>query len=315
MPGPNSNVDVNVNFGQDQFRGIYGIPATPFHEDDTLDLRSLEGVLHFSVENGCHGIVMPVMASEYQSLTDDERRQIFDITTKVVDRRVPTVAGVTGISNAHSIGLARHAQDAGFDSVIAMPPHGMKPSTREVRVYFEQLSDALEIPIWIQNHSLGAPLSASQLVELCENVEHVSYVKEETQFAGQLTTALLEQAGDSVKGVMGGMGCKFLVAEYNRGMCGNMPASHYGDVHSRIWDLLEDGDETQARELHTRMAPLNNFESLYGVTAFKEVLYRRGVISSPTTRSPGKKVLDEYDMAELDTLLATIDDLLVWKAS
>ena len=114
---------------------------------------------------------------------------------------------------------------------------------------------------------------------------------------------------------MGGSGCKFLIAEYNRGMCGNMPASHYGDIHSKIWNLLEDGDEAAAREIHTRVGPLNAFESLYGVTAFKEVLYRRGVISSPTTRSPGKKSLDKYDMAELDALLATVDDLLTWKAS
>jgi 4-hydroxy-tetrahydrodipicolinate synthase len=258
---------------------------------------------------------MPVMASEYGSLTDDERRLIFDITTKVVDRRVPTVAGVTGISNAHSIGLAKHAQDAGFDSVIAMPPHNMKPSTREVVIFFEQLSDALEIPIWIQNHAAGAPLSASQLVELCKDIENVSYVKEETQFAGQLTTALLEQAGESVKGVMGGMGCRYLIAEYNRGMCGNMPASHYGDVHSKIWNLLEEGDEVGAREIYTRIAPLNVFEGQYGITAFKEVLYRRGVIASPTTRSPGKKNLDQHDMAELDALLASIDDLLTWKAT
>ncbi len=300
---------------QGQYRGIYGIPATPFNEDDTLDTRSLESVLHFSVENGCHGIVMPVMASEYHSLTDIERKLIFDITTKVVGNRIPTVAGITGVSNAHSIGLAMHAQDVGFDSVIAMPPFSMKPSTREILLFFEQLGDAIDIPIFIQNHSGGAPLSAPQIVELCEKVENVGYVKEETQFAGQLATDILDQAGDSIKGVMGGSGCKFLIAEYNRGMCGNMPASHYGDVHSKIWDLLEDGDETAAREIHTRIGPLNAFEGLYGVTAFKEVLFRRGVISSPTTRSPGKKVLDKYDMAELDKLLATVEDLLTWKAS
>ena len=41
----------------DQYRGIYGITATPFNEDETLDIRSLESVINFSVENGCHGIV------------------------------------------------------------------------------------------------------------------------------------------------------------------------------------------------------------------------------------------------------------------
>lgn len=305
-----------TNNSSDQYRGIYGIPATPFNDDETLDVRSLESVLEFSVDNGCHGIVMPVMASEYQALTDTERRQVFDITTKVVANRIPTVAGVSGISSIHSIELAKYAEGAGFDSIIAMPPFNIsRPSTAEVLTFFEQLSRAVNIPIWIQNHSLGAPLSAAQVAELCENVENVSYVKEETVFAAQLTTVLLEQAGDSVKGVMGGMGCKFLISEYNRGMCGNMPASHFGDIHSKIWDLLESGDESAAREIHTRMAPLNNFESLYGMRAFKEVLYRRGVISSPTTRTPGKQELDRFDLAEYDALLASIDDLLIWKAS
>lgn len=305
-----------VSNPSDAYRGIYGIPATPFNEDESLDVRSLESVLEFSVDNGCHGIVMPVMASEYQSLTDTERKTVFDLTTKVVANRIPTVAGVSGISNIHSIELAKYAEGAGFDSVIAMPPFNIsRPSTGEVLTFFEKLSDAVNIPIWIQNHTLGAPLSAAQLAELCENVENVSYVKEETVFAAQLTTQLLNLAGDSVKGVMGGMGCKFLISEYNRGMTGNMPASHFGDIHSKIWNLLEAGDEDAAREIHTRMIPLNNFESLYGMRAFKEILYRRGVITSPTTRSPGKKELDSYDLAEYDKLLASIEDLMTWKAS
>ena len=106
-------------------------------------------------------------------------------------------------------------------------------------------------------------------------------------------------------------------SEHNqfRGMCGNMPASHYGDVHSQIWNLLEAGDEHIAREIHTRMAPLNNFESGKGARAFKGVLYRRDVITSTTTRSPGKKHLDKYDLSELDILLTSIDDLLTWKAA
>ena len=38
------------------FRGIYGIPVTPFHEDETIDWKSMESVLHFTVEAGCHGV-------------------------------------------------------------------------------------------------------------------------------------------------------------------------------------------------------------------------------------------------------------------
>ena len=118
---------------------------------------------------------MPVMASEYHSLTDDERKQIFDITTKVIDNRVPAVAGITGVSNAHSSGLAVHAQDAGFDSVIAMPPHSMKPSVFDILVLFEQLIDALDIPIFIQRHVVGAPPSAPHIVGLRQQIGTVRH--------------------------------------------------------------------------------------------------------------------------------------------
>ena len=169
-------------------------------------------------------------------------------------------------------------------------------------------------PIWIQNHPAGVSLSAPQVIQICESFENIRYVKQEGPSAAHVATALLEQETYSVEGVMGGAGCKYLIADYNRGMCGNMPASHYGDIHSKIWNLLEQGDEKVAREIHTRMAPLNNFESLYGTRAFKEILYRRGVITSPTTRSPGKTYLDKYDLRELETLISSIDDLMTWKA-
>ena len=48
-----------------KFRGIFGIPVTPFNNDESIDYKSLEKVINFTVENGCNGIVMPVMASEY----------------------------------------------------------------------------------------------------------------------------------------------------------------------------------------------------------------------------------------------------------
>ena len=75
--------DINILMLKDsKYRGIFGIPATPFNEDESLDLYSLEKVLDFTLNNGCHGIVMPVMASEYQSLTDEEKKNYFQNNSK-----------------------------------------------------------------------------------------------------------------------------------------------------------------------------------------------------------------------------------------
>ena len=56
-----------------------------------------------------------------------------------------------------------------------------------------------------------------------------------------------------------------------------------------------------------------NFENIYGVAAFKEVLVRRGVIESATIRSPGRVEMDRHDHEELTKLMDGIDDLMMWE--
>ena len=82
----------------------------------------------------------------------------------------------------------------------------------------------------------------------------------------------------NIKSIMGGMGCMHLISEYSRGATGNMPASHYGDILSKIWNLLDSGEEKQAIEMHNRMIPLINFEMIYGAPAFKEILVERKLL-------------------------------------
>lgn len=297
-----------------QFRGIFAIPPTPFNPDDTLDRKGLDSVLSFTVEAGAHGVVMPVMASEYQALDDGERRLIAERAVAISNRRIPVVVGVTGVSAPHSIALARHAQDTGADAVIAMPPHSRPPGRGEAIKFFDDLGAALSIPVFIQNHTRGYGMEAGTLIEVMSNSRNVEYLKEETTYAGQVSTQVIENAGDACKGVMGGSSGRWLPAEFNRGQCGNMPAAHMADVLSAIWNKLEDGDLDGGRADHNRVLPLISFEGVYGVDAFKEVLVRRGVIESATVRSPGKHGMDRHDLAELDRLLADISDLMTWQA-
>ena len=295
------------------FRGIYGIPPTPFNEDESLDRNSLESVLHFTVESGCHGVVMPVMVSEFEVLTDEERKEIVETTVSVVAGRVPVVAGVTGVANAHSIGLAKHAQDAGVDAVIAMPPHSRATTESEVVRFFHELGAAVDLPVFVQNFGGAYAMPTPTLAKLIHDVPNVSYVKEEGSEPLQAATRIIEAAGDDILGVMGGFGARMLIDEWRRGEAGNMPASHYGDVHSRIWNLLEEGDEKGARAIYERILPLVLHDNLMVI---KEIFVRRGVIANNTMRSPyGITAPDRHGWDEIDYLHAHASDLFTWKKS
>ena len=59
-----------------RWRGVFTIPVTPFHESGSIDWDSLRRCVEFCIEAGAHGIVMPVNASEFFTLTDDERDEV-----------------------------------------------------------------------------------------------------------------------------------------------------------------------------------------------------------------------------------------------
>ena len=302
-----------------QFRGVYAIPVTPFNDDLSVDWDSLRKCVEFSVEAGAHGIVVPVNASEGPFLPDTERKQVLQVAIEVVDGAVPVVGGVSGTSTTQSGDLTRNAAELGANSVMAMPPNGATSSI--MWDHFAAIAEAGQLPVWIQNNKppAGPIVPTDMMVRMLNEVEHVDYVKEESNLPGQVMTELFEKAGGAIRGVMGGMGGRYLVDEYRRGSCGTMPAGHITDAHARLWDALEaggtDADGLQvvtdeARYIWERMIPSLNFEFMFGANAYKAAYWRRGIIKTPKTRIPANKLLDKFDYEELDRILDRMSDLL-----
>ena len=301
------------------FRGVYAIPVTPFNEDLTIDWHSLRKCIDFSVDNGAHGIVLPVNASEGPFLTDAERKEVLKTGIEVVAGAVPVIGGVSGASTVISIELTKNAASLGADAVMAMPPNGAGGST--VWDHYATIAEAGQLPVWIQNNKppAGPVVPTNQMIKLLKEVEHVDYVKEESYLPGQVRTELLKKAVGAVKGLMGGMGGRYLVDEFRRGSCGTMPAGHITDAHVKLWNALENGgvDEDglqivtdEARGIWEQMIPSLNFEFMFGVNAYKAAYWRRGIIRTPLTRNPANKSLDKLDYEELDKILDRMSDLL-----
>jgi 4-hydroxy-tetrahydrodipicolinate synthase len=310
-------------------RGVYSIPVTPFDEQGAVDYQSLQSCVEFCVEAGADGIVMPVNASEGPSLSDVERFKVTVTGIKAVASAVPFVAGVSGASSQHSIEMAVQAADAGADSLIAMPPQNS--SGAQMWDFYCALAEATSLPIWIQNNRppYAPSVPTETMVRLIKEVRTIKYVKEESLLPGQVMTRLFRDCGKSIKGVMGGMGGRYLVDEYRRGACGTMPAGHITDAHAKLWAALEKGRaglslpegsdpweqpvSDEARQLWELMLPSLNFEFMFGVSAYKAAFWRRGIIKTTVCRAPAGRPLDRLDMEELDIILDRMSELLTWK--
>ena len=148
--------------------GIIAIPVTPFDENYELDEPSLRRVIRFSLDSGAHGLLTPVNASEWYTLSDDERRRVVEITLDEVSGAVPVIVGVTAQSAVLAGELSEHAQQHGAFAVNAMPPHIAHPDGEGCYAYYAALSKAVEIPLVIQNFypPLGTPMSPELIVRM-----------------------------------------------------------------------------------------------------------------------------------------------------
>jgi len=300
------------------WRGSFAIPMTPFDERDCIDEDVLAAEIDFCVTSGVGGIVVPVMVSEFQALSEEERRLMIRIPVEVAHARgrargrkhVPIVANCAAINAPLAVSYAVYAQQAGADAVIAMPPYGLAPDFDTIYAYFKAISDAVTIPIWIQNAGL-VPLSLDQVVRLCTEIEHVRWVKEEVNPGPQRIGQLIDRKCPAIDGVMGGYGGRYMITEWARGAAGVIHACPFCDVVQRIWELLDAGEEAAARDLFEHVLPGLTLEGLMGMAFAKEIMIRRGVFKNYRMRSQARP-LDAHDLREIDRAWDRIQPYLIW---
>ena len=292
------------------FRGIYSIASTPFDDRGDLIWDDLEREVDWIVRCGAHGFVWPVMASQFTVLATQERVRGMKLAVDTVAGRIPVVIGVADTSKAGAVALAEEAQKAGADAIIAMPPWATKLDSHDlVREYYVALAEAAGLPVFIQNVGppLGSSLPGRFVVELCRDIPLVQYLKEEKAPQGRSLTEVLGFEEPAVKGVFSGSGCLWLVSEYKRGIAGCMPGPHLTDVDARIWNLLEAGEEDEARTIHNAKVALENALRGMGYGAGREVMRRRGVLTQVGSRGAGAGALDADDLEELDIVMGLVE--------
>ena len=104
------------------FKGVMQAPVTPLHDDFSIDLATLEKAADFHVRTGATAITWPFHKSESLNMTIAERKAGAEAVVKVVARRVPVTIHVSALAVNDTLDLARHAQKAGADCVVAITP-------------------------------------------------------------------------------------------------------------------------------------------------------------------------------------------------
>lgn len=289
---------------QEKLEGILAILVTPFDDNLQFDEESHRRQVEFCIQAGARGVISTAVFGEFFTLSDSERRKVTAATVEAADGRVPVIATTSGVSTAHAVELTRDACASGVDAIMAMAPYFATLPRAGVHDYFRQVADASTVPVIVQNAAdiIGSAIPPDDLTQLFSGIARLRYLKEEVPPNPQSLGAAVARFGKQIDGIFGGHGGMYMLTEHRRGATGWMPAPEFLEVTVRLYDLLQAGQEEEARDLHETLLPALVMERLLGIRFAKHVMKRRGIIATDAARMPGPSI-DADDSYEIDAIL------------
>lgn len=283
-------------------QGVFPILVTPFDEGSQIDEESLRRLIEFNLEAGVHGLGV-ALGSEVFKLTEAERVAMTRIVVDQTARRVPVVINTGANGTDLAIHYSRLAQDNGADALMVLPPSFFPAGADEIVAYYRAISDAVPLPIFIQDVP-ASPISPALAHRLAQECEWVQYIKVESLPVVERVAAMAAQAGDQVT-VFGGAGGGFFIEELRRGSVGTMPFCTQPEAFVDIWDRAQAGDGAGAWETFNRYVQPVARITAQGTGLFyavhKEILRHRGILRTAKVRAPAPTTdpVTERELAEL----------------
>ena len=277
--------------------GILPVAPTPFTADGRVDEDGMRRVLDCMIDQRVDAICILANYSEQFVLSDEERALLTKLSVEHVAGRVPVIVTISHFATHIVVERAKYAQSLGASMVMMMPPYhgvGLVPAPLGIYEHFKAVSDAISIPIMIQDAPIsGASLPVDMLVKMAKEIENVSYFKIEVPFAADKLAALIEAGGPEIVGPFDGEEAVTLLADLDAGATGTMTSAMFPEKIRPIVIDYRAGRLDAALAQWQRCLPLVNHENRQcGLRAAKTVMMEGGVIKSDYVRHPLKPMSD-----------------------
>lgn len=290
-------------------RGVLPVVQTPFSPDGLLDESALAKEVDWLFDAGADGITF-AMVSEVLRLSDVERRRAAEVLCAAAAGRGPVIISVCAESTMLAVGLAKHAQQAGADAIIAVPPLHVALGATELRTYFEAIADSTSLVMVVQDASgyVGQPIPIAVYGELFDRYGDRVTFKPEAQPVGPQLSALLAVTGGRAR-VFEGTGGAALVETFRRGLVGTMPGADLCWAIRALWDALATDDLDLAYAISLPLGALIGLQTSLDafVAVEKHLLHRQGVLPNTVRRGPVGYELDAMTIEEVERLYQRLE--------
>lgn len=230
--------------------------VTPF-KNGKFDERAFSELIEWHISKGTNAIVPCGTTGESATLDYEEHYRVIEVAVKVVNKRIPVIAGTGANSTDETIMITKKAKELGADAALLVAPYYNKPTQEGLYRHYKAVAEAVDIPVVLYNvpGRTAVNILPSTVAKLAE-VRNIVAIKEATGDMKQVSE-LIRLCGDRITVLSGddfttlpllALGGKGVIS-----VTANI-APHEVSEMCRLW---EEGDIEEARKLHFKLEPLN----------------------------------------------------------
>ena len=153
---------------------------TPMHEDGSVNFEALKEIIEEQIEKGTDAIISVGTTGEAATLSVEEHVEVIAYTTKVVNHRIPLIAGTGSNCTESAVELSRQAEEVGADGLLLVTPYYNKATQKGLYQHFKTIAESVSIPSILYNvpGRTGMSIEAKTMAALYHDVKNIIGVKD-----------------------------------------------------------------------------------------------------------------------------------------
>ena len=230
--------------------------VTPFKKGK-VDEKAFGDLIEWHIAQGTNAIVPCGTTGEASTLDYKEHYRVIDIAVKIVNGRVPVVAGTGANSTDETIEITEHARKSGADAALLVTPYYNKPTQEGLYRHYKMVAEQVDIPIVLYNvpGRTAVNMLPPTVARLAE-IENIIAIKEATGDMKQVSE-VIRLCGDRMIVISGDDFTTLpLLALGGKGVI-SVSANVMPKEVSQMCSFWMKGQHDKARALHYKLEPLN----------------------------------------------------------
>lgn len=132
------------------FKGCGTAIITPF-TNDGINFSEFEKLINYQINNGADSIIVCGTTGESSTMSIEEKKATIQFAVKIVNKRIPVIAGTGGNCTKSAIEMTQFAEEVGCDGVLVVTPYYNKTTQAGLIAHYTAIANSTTLPIIMYN--------------------------------------------------------------------------------------------------------------------------------------------------------------------